>query len=153
MRSCRLIIVISALLLTGCKSAYLAELNINGTITDYSVLVPDFEAVCSIVDPESSLFELIGSPWAKDYEKVTACGRKDISTQTLFFLVSSKDSFNSYNYSVLWGVPASHFGTSIGNYSFPKWYCDDYFEIYRAWNTKHDIVHDKKLAKKCGEQK
>ena len=149
MLSDRLISIFSFLFLAGCQSAYLAELNFKQSVNDYSALVADFEEVCTKVNPESSLFDISNNTWAKDYKKITACRSNRGYLQPMFFLVSSNDV--SKNHAVLWGIPSGHLGTSVGNFSFPKWYCEDYLEIYNSWKKKHDIQHDEKLFKKCVE--
>lgn len=136
-----LLFVIS--LLSGCGRPYIAKIQFESPVSDFSTLESDFNHICSKIYPKAKTFEVDN----ENHKKVIFCGEKNKYPMTIFALTKSEEA---QSFPIIeWGVMGSHFGTSIGNTSFPKWYCEKYNSIRKEWGIKHKVAHDKRLFKNC----
>lgn len=138
-----LYIFLLSTLLSACGRPYVAKMQFEDSVNDFSVLESDFGEICPYIYPNASTYEVDD----ENHDKVIFCGVKDEYHMELFSLIKPK-KIEALPL-VKWVVMGGHFGTRIGNSHFPKWYCEKYNDIYKAWYSKHKIGHDEKLLEKC----
>lgn len=145
------IVVANCLFLSACSSMYVAELEYLEKNQNFLSIENTFSKICSEIKKDGRLRVIERQEWNSSYEKTVSCDSTSLGYMQIF-LVLGKPLKEPNIAKVLWGTPASHLGTRIGNTAFPKWYCDEYLKLHKKLNENNLVAHDLKLKEKCNNK-